>query len=102
MGGSDGTNTVVVCTIDRFGIEHCHSTFPAQTGIIQFSVNAAGTSVGPVTVSFDGTSTPASLAAALFNAFPANSVVSISNPNGSSAFTLTTTSAGSSANSATI
>jgi RHS repeat-associated protein len=91
----------IVCTTDRFGIEHCHTNLTPGSGVVQFSVNAGGTTVGPVSVNYDGNSTAASLAAALFNAFPANPVVSMGNPNGSSSFTLTTFATGSSANNTT-
>ena len=95
IGGSDGTNVTTVCA------RTCHTVNTKDSGTMQFTVNAAGTVVGPVSVSYGSTSTPASLAAALFAAFPANSVVTMSNPNGSAAFTLTTTATGSTTNSAT-
>jgi RHS repeat-associated protein len=51
-------------------------------------------------VNYDGSSTTTSIAAALYAAFPSNSLVTMSNPNGSSSFTLTTTATGSATNSA--
>lgn len=69
---------------------------------MQFSVAGGGTSIGPVKVNYDGNSTTASLATALFIAFPSNSLVTMSNPNGSSSFTLTTIATSSGANSTTI
>jgi RHS repeat-associated protein len=95
IGGSDSVDTLTTCTRTR-----CFSHNYADTGLIQFSVNASGTVVGPVQVSYNGSSTTASLAAALYAAFPSNSVVSMSNPNGTASFTLTTIATGSSANNA--
>jgi RHS repeat-associated protein len=102
MGGSDGTNRVITCTTNRLGVQHCTTSYPSQYGTIQFTVNAGGATIGPISVAFDGNSTAGSLAAGLFSAFPSNSVVTMSNPNGGAAFTLTTTAAGSSTNASTI
>jgi RHS repeat-associated protein len=97
IGGADTTNVYTVCVNNV-----CHSHSYPDGGTIQFTVNAGGATVGPVSVNYTGASTPASLAAALFSVFPANSVVTMSNPNGSASFTLTTVANGVSANSATI
>src|SRR5579872_7427855 len=101
IGGADSTNVNVSCFPSRQG-QNCHTTNINDSGAMQFTVNAGGVLVGPVAVSYNGSSTTASLAAALFSAFPSNSVVSMSNPNDSSSFTLSTTATGSSTNSSTI
>jgi RHS repeat-associated protein len=96
IGGADTTNTFITCAPNG----RCFSHNSPDAGTIQFSVAIGGTTVGPVQVTYGGTSTTASLAAALFAAFPANSLVTMSNPNGSSSFTLTTAATGSATNSA--
>jgi RHS repeat-associated protein len=108
IGGSDGTNVFssTACVggpPSRLPLK-CHTTTvnSLDAGTMHFSVNAGGSTIGPVSVSYGSTSTPASLAAALYSSFPANSLVSISNPNGSASFTLTTTPVGSSTNSSII
>jgi RHS repeat-associated protein len=96
IGGADGTDSVTVCT------RTCRTFTHQDTGTLQFTANSGGTTVGPVSASYGGGSTPASLAAALYAAFPANSVVTMSNPNGSASFTLSTIATGSATNSSTI
>ncbi|HEY6251223.1 MAG TPA: RHS repeat-associated core domain-containing protein [Candidatus Angelobacter sp.] len=95
IGGSDSTNIFTTCPT------RCFTHNSPDAGTIQFTVNAGGTTVGPVSVNYNDTSTTASIAAALYSAFPSNSVVTMSNPNGSPTFTLTTTAMSSSANSST-
>lgn len=92
IGGSDSTNIFTSCA------KRCISVNHADAGTIQFSVTVSGVTIGPVSVNYDGNSTTASIAAGLYSAFPANSVVSMSNPNGSSSFTLTTIAASASMN----
>lgn len=97
LGGSDSTNFSVVCVLGR-----CHTNSIKDSGTISFTVVVSGVTVGPVSASYNGSSTLAGLATTLFNNFPANSVVTMSNPNGGISFTLTTVATGSSANSSTI
>jgi RHS repeat-associated protein len=97
IGGTNSINTTLICSGGR-----CRSINSQDTGGIQFTVTGGGTSVGPISTSYNGSSNTVSLATGLFNNFPANSVVTASNPNGSSSFTLTTAASGISANTSTI
>ncbi|HLY97701.1 MAG TPA: RHS repeat-associated core domain-containing protein [Candidatus Angelobacter sp.] len=108
IGGSDGTDTQTstACTggpPSRFPLT-CRTTTAnfADSGSIGFTVNSGGVTVGPVSVTYGGSSTPASLAAALVSAFPANAVVNIGYVSGSPSFTLTTKATSSAANSSTL
>jgi RHS repeat-associated protein len=96
LGGSDSSNSDTVCT------RTCRTFLIKDSGTIQFSVNVGGATVGPVQASYSGSSTLATLATALFQNFPANSLVTMSNPNGSASFTLTTIATGTVANNTTI
>jgi hypothetical protein len=104
IGGSDGsqTTTIQTCTggpPSRFPLTcHTSTTTVADSGSIQFSISAGGTTIGPVSASYSSTSTAAQLASTMFSNFPANSLVSMSNPNGTASFTLTSTAASSAAN----
>jgi RHS repeat-associated protein len=82
IGGSDSTNISTVCA------PSCHTINSKDAGQISFYVNVGGTNIG-ASVPYNGNSTLVSLAAALYSAFPANSQVSMSNPNGGTSFTLT-------------
>src|SRR5262249_18614847 len=84
-----------------FSRGRCHTGNSTGTRTIAFSVNVGGTMIGPVQTSYNGTSTTASLAAGLYASFPTNSLITMSNPNGSSSFTLTTTATGVSTNNTT-
>ena len=93
IGGSDPVNIITTCT------PTCHShNFLDTSGTLNFTITAGGTTIGPVSATYNNTITAAGLAAALYNAFPANSLVTISNPNGGTSFTLTSATAGSFAN----
>jgi RHS repeat-associated protein len=98
IGGTDSSNTVTTCGL------RCITTHPKDTGSMSFTVVAGGITIGPVSVpgGYNGNSNPASLAAALYSAFPANSSVGMSNPNGTASFTLTAISAGIAGNTYTI
>jgi RHS repeat-associated protein len=108
VGGANSTNvnTSTVCTggpPSRLPLNcRTFTTNSPDSGTISFTVVAGGVSVGPISVPYNSTSTTAGLAAALFSAFPANSVVNMSNPNGTASFTLTTKATGASTNSSTI
>jgi len=96
VGGSDGVNNRItqICT------RTCRtftSNF-ADSGTIAFSVTAGGATIGPVSVPYNSTSTPASLAGALAGGLPSNSLVSVSYSSGSASFTLTTLATGSATN----
>jgi len=108
IGGSDGTVThsSTFCTggpPSRLPLR-CRTTTmqSADSGTLQFSVNAGGTTIGPMSASYSSSSTPATLAAALAGAFPSNGAVTISYASGASSFTLTTTAASAAANSSTL
>lgn len=96
LGGSNRNNSRIVCSGGT-----CRTVNFADSGTVSFTVTAGGTTVGPVQTTYGSTSTPASLAAGLYANFPANSVVSMSNPNGSATFVLTTTAVGPASNNAT-
>jgi RHS repeat-associated protein len=106
IGGTDGTNFSVFTHCTQGTINnppHCTTTqtnFP-DAGTIGFTMSVSGTTI-PVTVNYSGGLSPANLATALFNAFPANSLVTMSNPNGGSTVTFTTAGAGTAANTASI
>jgi RHS repeat-associated protein len=103
IGGADGrnVNSVQVCSGPPLH-PTCHTitTNLADGGTIGFSVNAGGTILSSSTT-YNGSSTTANLATTLFNGFPASSLVTIGNPNGGSALTLTAA-PGSAGNSYTI
>ncbi|MBZ5489706.1 MAG: hypothetical protein LAO76_02095 [Acidobacteriia bacterium] len=93
IGGSDPVNIITTCS------PTCHSHNVLDTsGTLNFTITTGGTTIGPVSATYNTTITPAGLAAALYSAFPANSLVTISNPNGGTSFTLTSATAGSFAN----
>jgi RHS repeat-associated protein len=92
IGGSDSIDILTSCT------PTCHTRNVADTGTIGFSVNVGGSNVSS-SVSYGGTSNPISLAAALYSAFPSNSYVTMSNPNGTASFTLTANAVSASGNS---
>lgn len=99
IGGSNATNVSTVCSPTTGA---CHTFTSADSGTMSFTVVVGGVTVGPVSTSYSSTSTQGNLAAGLYANFPANSVVTMSNPNGGNSFTLTTTATGSSTNSSTI
>jgi hypothetical protein len=100
IGGSDSLNTRTSCNFRG----QCTTTHPTDTGSMSFTVVAGGVTIGPVSVpgGYNGSSNPISLAAALYSAFPSNSSVTMSNPNGTATFTLTAASTGTVGNSYTI
>jgi RHS repeat-associated protein len=104
IGGSDSLNSTSTTICPPRGTCHTTTTNAADTGSMQFTVVAGGVTIGPVAVpgGYNGSSTPVNLTAALYSAFPANSQVTMSNPNGTATFTLTAASAGSAGNSYTI
>lgn len=91
IGGSDRSNSNTVCTTTctRVCTTTCHTTTFRDSGSISFTVTAGGSTIGPVSATYNGSSSPATLASALYSAFPANAQVSMSNPNGGNSFTLT-------------
>lgn len=99
IGGSNVNNVDTFCSPTTGA---CHTSNLPDSGTMSFTVVVGGVTVGPVSTSYSSTSTQASLAAALYAAFPANSVVTMSNPNGGRSFTLTTTATGQSTNNSTI
>lgn len=107
IGGSDGTDvfSTQVCTggpPSKLPLTCKTKTQPsADTGTIKFTATVSGTQVTS-SAPYGAGVTPANIATALFNNFPANSVVTMSNPNGSAQFTLTTTATGSASNNATL
>lgn len=108
IGGSNSTNTrsVTSCTggpPSRLPLNCRTSTTNfADSGTIQFSVNVGGTVVGPVSVSYNASSSTSGLAAGLAGAVPSNGVVGVSYTSGSSSFTLTTIATGSAMNGSSI
>lgn len=96
LGGHDNSDSSSIC-----GPRSCRTFNSPDTGTLAFTVNAGGTTVGPISVNYANTST-ATLASTFYQNFPSNSAVSISNPNGGSAFTLTTINPGSAGNNFTI
>jgi len=100
IGGSNATNTDTFCGTNGF----CRTTNLPDTGNVSFTAVVAGVTVGPVSTPYGGSSpsTAVDIATALYNNFPANSVVTMSNPNGGTSFTLTTVATGASANNSTI
>lgn len=107
LAGSDGTDvfSTQVCTggpPSKLPLKCQTQTHPsADTGTINFTVTVGGTQVTSSTTYGAGV-TPSNIATGLFNNFPANSVVTMSNPNGGASFTLTTTATGSASNNATL
>lgn len=97
IGGSNARNSSTIC-----GINGCRTFTSPDTGTMSFTVVVGGVTVGPVSTTYGSASTQAGLASSLYANFPANSVVTMSNPNGGTSFTLTTTATGSSTNSSTI
>jgi RHS repeat-associated protein len=103
-GGPNAKNSATICTggpPSRFPLKCTTNTSP-DTGTVQFSVNVNGTVIGPVKASYGNTSTPSLLATSLFQNFPANSFVTMSDPAGGATFTLTTVAKSSGANSTTV
>ncbi len=105
IGGADSTNTnsATICS----GVpprQTCRTitTHIQDSGTIQFSINAGGTLIGPVSANYIASSTTANLAATLYNNFPPNSLVAMSNPNGGATFTLTASTPGTAGNNFTI
>jgi RHS repeat-associated protein len=96
IGGTDANNSDTVCTTT------CRIFTKKDTGTISFTVVVGGVTVGPVSTNYGASSTPALLASGLFTNFPANSVVTMSNPNGGTSFMLTTIATGNSNNTSTI
>jgi RHS repeat-associated protein len=96
IAGTDASNSDTICTTT------CRIFTKKDTGTISFTVVVGGVTVGPVSTTYGASSTPAILASGLFAHFPANSVVTMSNPNGGSSFILTTTATGNSNNTSTI
>jgi RHS repeat-associated protein len=99
IGGSNAVNTSTVCSPTTGA---CHTFTSQDSGTLSFTAVVGGVTVGPVSTSYSSTSSLASLAAGLYTNFPANSAVSMSNPNGTNMFTLTTKATGSSMNNSTI
>jgi YD repeat-containing protein len=101
VGGTNAVNTSTFCSPTTGA---CHTSNESDTGTVSFTVVVGGVTVGPVSTKYGGTSpsTAAGIASALYTNFPANSVVTMSNPNGGASFTLTTTANGSSTNNSTI
>jgi RHS repeat-associated protein len=97
IGGSNAKNSNTFC-----GVNGCRTTTIADTGTISFTVVVGGVTIGPISTTYGASSSQAGLASALYQNFPANSVVTMSNPNGGTSFNLTTTATGSSTNSSTI
>jgi hypothetical protein len=106
IGGSDSTDTTVICVPGPLGRPVCHTINFKDAGTIQFTVNAGGTTVGPVSTPYNGSSSPSTLASGLLSNFPANSLVTmttpITNADGSSTFTLNSIAAGTSTFSTTL
>ncbi len=102
IGGSDGTITHVSTICPPRGTCHTITSHVADSGTIQFSVSAGGIDIGPISTSYNNSSTSATLAAALAGSFPSNAAVTISYASGSSSFTLTTTAQSAAANSSTL
>jgi YD repeat-containing protein len=96
IGGTEASNVDTVCTTT------CRNFISKDTGTISFTIVVGGVTVGPVSTNYGASSTPAILASSLFTNFPANSVITMSNPNGGTSFTLTTTATGISNNTSTI
>jgi YD repeat-containing protein len=101
IGGSDATVSVRVCVPNGHGGQTCTTTPGRDSGTISVTVTAGGNSVTAQTT-YNSNSTTSGLATALYNAFPSNSLATMSNPNGSSSFTLTTIATGPSANNTTV
>jgi RHS repeat-associated protein len=105
IGGANSTNvdTVTSCT----GVpprQTCttHTFKSADAGNIQLTVNAGGNVFSTGNVPYGGSSSQVSLASGLYSQFPANSLVTVSNPNGTNSFTITAATAGSSGNNFTV
>jgi uncharacterized protein len=96
IGGSNAKNSNTFC-----GVNGCRTTTIQDTGTISFTVIIGGVTVGPVSTTYGGGSTQTNLASALYNNFPSNSLVAVSNLNGNS-FIVTTAAKGNSTNSSTI
>ena len=107
LGGSDGTDvfSTQLCTggpPSKLPLSCKTKTQPsADTGTISFTVTVGTTQVTS-SAQYGAGVTPAQIATSLFTNFPANSVVTMSNPNGGASFTLTTTATGSASNNATL
>ena len=101
IGGSNASNTSTICSPTTGA---CHTFTTQDGGTVSFTVVVGGVTVGPVSTPYgpSAPSTAAAIATALYNNFPANSVVTMSNPNGGTSFTLTSKSTGKSTNNSTI
>ena len=97
IGGSNAKNSNTFC-----GVNGCRTTTIADTGTMSFTVVVGGITVGPISTTYGASSSQIGLASGLYKNFPANSVVTMSNPNGGNSFILTTTATGNSTNSSTI
>lgn len=97
IGGANSTNVNSITTCTRSGCV-THTFRIADSGNISLTVNAGGTLLSTGNIPYSASSSQAGLAAALFSAFPANALVSISNPNGGNSFTFTALTAGSATN----
>jgi YD repeat-containing protein len=97
IGGSNAKNSNTFC-----GVNGCRTTTIADTGTMSFTVVVGGVTVGPISTTYGASSSQIGLASGLYQNFPANSVVTMSNPNGGNSFILTTTATGNSTNSSMI
>lgn len=105
IGGLNGTNTTT--TTFCSGVPprqtcHTNTSTSADSGNMQFSVNAGGTVITSAQVPYGSGSSQSGLAAALAAAFPANALVNVSYTSGSTSFILTTTATGAATNSTTL
>lgn len=100
LGGSDGAITVQICVPNLHGGQTCHFQAAKDGGAISLTVTAGGNSVSS-SANYSASSSPSSIATDLYNNFPSNSLVTMSNPNGSSSFTFQTIAVGASTNNTT-
>src|SRR5262249_30938490 len=99
LGGADGSNQSCF-TNPRTGRVMC-SLPVADTGSLNVSMNVGGTVVN-VSATYRGTDTPATLASRVFQNFPANAVVNVSNPNGGNTVTFSAAATGAALNGSSI
>ena len=95
--GTDGTDSEVICTRPT----QCRTITFKDSGNLGFTVTVGATTF-TVSAGYDAAQSGPTLATALYNAFPANSAVTMSNPGGTASFTLTTVAKGSGSNSASV